>query len=237
MNFVITPRGRAALRLVLEAAILVFAYLAYEAVRRFVAPSSGEAFGHAFNIIRLAAGLSSLIDDADKTVKLINKQVEALGGVIADVRAITRPLAERADQLVKDVAESAGQLNLVLRDVREVVRVFARSDGTLQRLLTDPNLYQNLDAAAIALAKVLARADQIGKDLEVFADKVARRPELIGLGGLARPSSGLKDSPYGPQMPCYRPDWPPAIPAVRPTGPVWLPPDPPPPIQGQPLRP
>ncbi len=45
------PRTRAALRLGLEAVILVLAYLAYEAVRRLVAPNSHEAFGHAFGII------------------------------------------------------------------------------------------------------------------------------------------------------------------------------------------
>ena len=52
MQWAFTPRGRAVLRLLLEATILIFAYLAYEAVRRFVAPSSHEAFGHAFNIIQ-----------------------------------------------------------------------------------------------------------------------------------------------------------------------------------------
>lgn len=186
-----------------------------------------------FTILKLSAGLSALIDEADKAMKAVTVQVEAFGGVITDIRALTKPLAERAEQLVTDVTGSAAQLNLVLRDVREVVRVFAREDGTLQKLLTDPQLYQNLDAAALALAKVLARADKIGKDLEVFADKVARRPELIGLGGLARPSSGLKDAPYGPQVPCYRPDWPPA----KSAGPYWLPPDGPPPVQGLPPRP
>src|SRR5512147_1945094 len=45
------PRTRAALRLLLEASILVFAYIAYEAVRRLVAPNSHEAIGHAFNLI------------------------------------------------------------------------------------------------------------------------------------------------------------------------------------------
>ncbi|MEX2225442.1 MAG: phosphatase PAP2 family protein [Dehalococcoidia bacterium] len=52
MHWATTPRGRATLRLAIEATILVFAYLAYEAVRRFVAPSSHEAFGHAFSIIQ-----------------------------------------------------------------------------------------------------------------------------------------------------------------------------------------
>ncbi len=193
-----------------------------------------------FNILKIAGGLSTLLDEAQQTVKTVNRQIEAAGGVISDVRAITKPLAERSDQLVRDVAESAAQLNMVLRDVRDVIRVFAREDGTLHQLMTDPNLYKNLDAAALALAKVLTRADVIAKDLEVFADKVARRPELIGVGGALRPSSGLKDSPFDSKMPCYRPEWPPSIPAAR-SGPPWLqPPDaatgPPPPIQGLPPR-
>lgn len=45
------PRVRSGLRLLAEAGILVLAYLAYEVVRRLVAPDSHEAFGHAFGII------------------------------------------------------------------------------------------------------------------------------------------------------------------------------------------
>ncbi|MEX2245438.1 MAG: phosphatase PAP2 family protein [Dehalococcoidia bacterium] len=45
-------RRREVLRLLLEAAILIGAYLAYEAVRRLVAPSSHEAFGHALSLIQ-----------------------------------------------------------------------------------------------------------------------------------------------------------------------------------------
>jgi hypothetical protein len=110
----------------------------------------------------------------------------------------------------------------------------------VQRLLADPSVYQSLDAAAGSLARVLARAEKVARDLEVFADKVARRPELIGVGGAIRPSSGLKESPHAP-LPSYRPDWPPAIPARPGAGPSWLQPpagaSPPPPVQGYPPRP
>jgi phospholipid/cholesterol/gamma-HCH transport system substrate-binding protein len=192
-----------------------------------------------FNIIKATAGLGTLLDEAEKTFKGLNRHIDTAGLVLADIRAITKPLAERADQLVKDVTDSAAQLNLVLRDVRDVARAFAREDGTLQKLLTDPDLYRNLDAATLALAKVLTRADRIAKDLEVFADKVARRPELIGVGGALRPSSGLKDAPIDSKTPCYRPEWPPSIPASR-TGPPWLEPpnrsSTPPPVQGYPVR-
>ena len=141
--------------------------------------------------------------------------------------------------MVKDIADSAGQLNKVLFEVREVVKVFARENGSIQKLLTEPGVYNNLDAAAAALSKVLVRADKIGKDLEVFADKVARRPELIGVGGALRPSAGLKESPFAPvprDLPSYRPEWPPAIPA-RPDltrhETHWRPGEP---ILGQPVR-
>ena len=119
---------------------------------------------------------------------------------------------------------------------RVAVQQFSRQDGSLQKLLSDPQLYQDLDAAAVSLARVMGRAEKIAKDLEVFADKVARRPELIGVGGAVRPSSGLKDLPNSPAA-TYRPDIPPAVPSYRPA-PGWLgEPKSPPPIQGYPPRP
>jgi len=73
-------RRLAALRLLQEAGIVVGAYLAYEAVRRLVAPDSHDAFGHAFNIIRLEQELGiffeptmqSLIVDHHWLVTLFN---------------------------------------------------------------------------------------------------------------------------------------------------------------------
>jgi ABC-type transporter Mla subunit MlaD len=188
------------------------------------------------NIIKLSAGFQNLLDEAEKSVKNFDARS---GGVLEDVRAITRPLAQRSETIVRNVTESAEQLNKVLTEIREVMRTFAREDGTVQKLLTDPSLFHNLDAASVALAKVLLRAEKIARDLEVFADKVARRPELIGVGGALKPSSGLKESPTAP-YPSYRPDWPPAIPA-RPVAPEWLgPEDParskPAPVQGYPPR-
>jgi hypothetical protein len=67
--------------------------------------------------------------------------------------------------------------------------------------LTDPALFNNLNAAAFEATRTLLRVEKIAKDLEVFADKIARRPELIGLGGVARPSTGLKNAPMAPYQP------------------------------------
>ena len=109
---------------------------------------------------------------------------------------------------------------LAAGDYRRAVEVCQREiehRPSVEAYLHLTYVYQSIDAAAASLARVLARTEKIARDLEVFADKVARRPELIGVGGAIRGSSGLKDSPLAP-LPSYRPDWPPAIPASRPGG-------------------
>lgn len=183
------------------------------------------------NILRFSGALQTLAAEAQTAVKNFDRRTELTADILADVRAVTQPLSQRAGPLAQDIAESAAGLNRALTEVRELLRLFARENGTVQKLLSDPTVYQSLDAAAGSLARVLARTEKIARDLEVFADKVARRPELIGIGGAVRGSSGLKDSPFAPQ-PSYRPDWPPAIPAARPGSAEW----PPPPVRGYPPR-
>ena len=39
---------------------------------------------------------------------------------------------------------------------------------------------------------------EILADFETFADKLARHPEALGLGGVVRPGDGLKDPPTPP---------------------------------------
>lgn len=183
------------------------------------------------NIIKFAVSLNTVLDTADKTLKNIDSQVSQVGLVVGDVRAITKPLSARAEGLVASVTDSAGELNRLLVEIRALLGAFTKENGTVQKLISDPGLYRNIDDAAASLARILARSEKITRDLEVFADKVARRPELIGVGGALRPSAGLKELPGAPS---YRPDWPPAAGARPFGGPDWLPPSdgPPPPVRG-----
>ncbi len=181
------------------------------------------------NVMKFANSLGTFLDTAEKTVKNIDMRVTEVGAIVADVRAVTMPLAARAESLVKSVVDSAGQLSKMLAEIRGVVGTFAKENGTIQQLLTDPGVYRNLDDAAGSLARILTRAEKITRDLEVFADKVARRPELIGVGGAIRPSAGLKELPG---VPSFRPDWPPAASSRPFASPAWLEPRQLPPVQG-----
>jgi hypothetical protein len=41
---------------------------------------------------------------------------------------------------------------------------------------------------------MLPRLDRALRDVEIFADKLARHPNLLGIGGAVRPSSGVKET-------------------------------------------
>ena len=88
-------------------------------------------------------------------------------------------------------------------DVRELVRVIGNSEGTIQKLLKDPSLYNRLDETLCAVKKLLPYVEQILKDVEVFTDKIARHPEALGIRGAIAPDNGLKNppSPLNPQVP------------------------------------
>lgn len=139
---------------------------------------------------------SELIRESRVTVKQVNVSLKRADEAIADLQKALKPLGDRGPSILKNVDESAESLNRTMKDVRELMQHFARSEGTVQKLLGDPSIYNNLNDSALMATKILPRLDRILRDVEIFADKLARHPELIGIGGALRPSTGLKESPF-----------------------------------------
>ena len=171
-----------------------------------------DGSGDLVKTIRIAA---LLIDQAEKTVKEVNARIAQTEAVIASVgRAAdnvdraSKPFADNSAQLVAGLGDSlknlntaSDQLTKALAEVRVTLATVNRGEGTVGKALTDPTLYNNLNDTTVNVARLMVRIDKIAKDLEVFADKVARRPETVGIGGVVRPSTGLKESPGSPLPP------------------------------------
>ena len=99
------------------------------------------------------------------------------------------------------MGDSADDLSKILAELRGVAGAFGKEGGSFQKLVGDPAVYQNLDAAAGSLARIMARSEKIARDLEVFADKVARRPELIGIGGALQGQRGAEGTARRAELP------------------------------------
>jgi phospholipid/cholesterol/gamma-HCH transport system substrate-binding protein len=133
-----------------------------------------------------------LIKESRVTVRRVNDSLSRTDEVLANLQQATKPLAERAPSVMKNLDESTARLNLITYNVGEFTRGLNQGDGTLRRLIMDPSLYQSIDDLAKNLNKSACRFDNILRDLELFADKVARHPELLGVSGAVSPSSGIK---------------------------------------------
>lgn len=142
----------------------------------------------------------ALVKGALTVLPKINSTFTKADRVFDDLQRTTKPFGDRSERITTNMEEAAANFNATSKDMRELMRVLARGDGTIQRLLGDPSLYNNLDAAACGLAKMLPRLNHILHDVEIFADKIARHPEALGVRGAIAPSSGLKDLPPGPTI-------------------------------------
>jgi phospholipid/cholesterol/gamma-HCH transport system substrate-binding protein len=138
---------------------------------------------------------TELIKESRMTLKQFSETMKHADEAISDLQKAMKPLSEKGPGMFKNFNESSENLNKTLKDLRELIQVIARGDGTVQRLLSDPALYNNLNDSAIMVTKILPRLDRVLRDMEIFADKLARHPELIGLRGAIVPSIGLKESP------------------------------------------
>src|SRR5439155_18744408 len=118
-----------------------------------------------------------------ETIKNLNSTLTQTEDILTNLQAITKPFAGRSASIAKNLDESTDKLNRVLTDTQRLFTSVGEGDGTLRRFITDPALYNHLDEAACQLSKIMPRLDRVLKDAEVFADKIARHPELIGAGG------------------------------------------------------
>ncbi|HLJ93235.1 MAG TPA: MlaD family protein [Gemmataceae bacterium] len=147
------------------------------------------------NLESMSRNTEDLIKESRKTIQRIDDSVTRANEVFSNLQQATKPMAERSSAIMKNFDESAEKLNRTMTDVRELLRAVDQGDGTLRRFLLDPSLYTNINDAACMLARAMPRVDRILRDFEVFADKVARHPESLGVGGAISPSSGLKEGP------------------------------------------
>lgn len=152
-----------------------------------------------------------ILREGRTSVTQLNQALERSNAVLADTQRVSKPLGERGPGMVRNLDDSLDKLNRTLTDVQAMMRVLDQSDGTFRRFLTDPSLYQNVNKIACMTAALMPRLDRALRDLETFADKIARHPEVLGVGGVVRPGSGLKEPPLAPPgphfFPGHRGDW------------------------------
>lgn len=114
---------------------------------------------------------------AEETVKGVTKTVH-------HVNQLTEPLGRNGEKLVGDAVRTLDNLNLLLIDLRSVAARFNSGQGTVAKLMDDPQLYYTFINTLENVETLTRKLEPIVDDARVFTDKVARQPSsLIDLRG------------------------------------------------------
>lgn len=166
------------------------------------------------NLKRTIAAMPKLVDETRGTITSARNAVRTIEASMANVKKATDPLAEstpemvaqtkrileqtekfvsRTEHFVANADTSLKQVNQVLKEMQAVSKGLAEGDGTFQRLAKDPTLYRNLNSSAAQLSVLMKNMEFVLRDVRIFSDKIARHPELLGVSGAIKGSSGVKD--------------------------------------------
>jgi phospholipid/cholesterol/gamma-HCH transport system substrate-binding protein len=145
------------------------------------------------NLKRTLEGLPKLVEETQLAVSAVRQTVATVDAGFANLKEATDPLAKRSESIVSRLDRSMANLELLLGDLQQFSQTVVKKDGTLKKLASDPELYRNLADSSASLSVILKNLEPAMRDLRIFSDKIARHPELIGVGGALKGSSGIKE--------------------------------------------
>jgi len=131
-----------------------------------------------------------LVRDANSTLAKANAAFDSMKTAtdraatnLGNLENFTKPLGERGPQLVDNLDGSLANINELLEQLVTFTDNLNSREGSLGRLLNDPNLYFKLDRTLTNVEEISSRVKPILDDVRIFTDKIARDPRQLGLKG------------------------------------------------------
>jgi len=144
------------------------------------------------NLKQTLAELPAVLADLRTGVKGIGVTLDTADRNLRNLEGLTQPLGERGAGMVASVDRTIGRLDEVLQQAVFFTRALNESEGTLGKLVRDPQVYDDLAQAAANVNRLTKELRPIVDDVRVFTDKIARHPEQLGVRGALDRRPGLK---------------------------------------------
>jgi phospholipid/cholesterol/gamma-HCH transport system substrate-binding protein len=136
--------------------------------------------------------LPQLLSDTRGAMNTVHATVDSMDRNLRNLEGFTGPLGERGGQMIGNVDRTISRLDVLLEELSDFGKKLNSGEGSLGRIMQDPDLYQNLNKAAQNIAQLTCQLQPVVADARVFADKIARHPELLGVRGALQRSPGTK---------------------------------------------
>ncbi len=136
--------------------------------------------------------LPEVLADLRTTVQGIGTTVDSADRNLRNLEGLTKPLGDRGQEMVAQIDRTIGRLDQTLQQAALFTKALNESQGTLGKLVRDPQVYNDLAQAAQNVSKLTKDLRPIVDDVRVFTDKIARHPEQLGVRGALDRRPGLK---------------------------------------------
>jgi phospholipid/cholesterol/gamma-HCH transport system substrate-binding protein len=144
------------------------------------------------NVRKTITALPKMVDDTRRTISAVRSAVTKMDQNLDNLQKVTAPLAEHSESIVTKLDSSVTNLETLISELGKFSKMLNAEEGSISKFASDPQLYKNLNESAAALQTLLKNLDPVVRDVRTFTDKVARHPEIIGVAGALRGSSGKK---------------------------------------------
>ncbi len=147
---------------------------------------------------KLVSSTRSTIEETRKTVAASRDVLDGMNRNLVNMSQVTEPLGKRGEQMVARFDSSMTKIDQLLTELNTFAKTVNQKEGSIHKFVSDPSLYDQLVRSSESMSILMKHLDPIIRDLREFSDKVARNPELLGIGGVVRPGNGLKDEERRP---------------------------------------
>ena len=127
--------------------------------------------------------INSTVADTRETINGFRKVGDSAEDNLANLTEFTRALGEQGPEVLERINKSLADVESLMGDVRGLAQGLGNSNGTVSKLLNDPELYNNLNETMYNIRKVSVQLEPLMNDIRFAVDGIARDPGQLGARG------------------------------------------------------
>ena len=149
---------------------------------------------------KVVRGAGETLDQMKHTFQTMDETVRRVNVSLGNIENFAQRLDEKGGTMIERLDRSSVTLELLMGELLTLTTAVNSQEGTLGRLVRDPELYDNLNDAVTNIEDVSRRLRPVVDNARVFSDKIARHPEILGVRGALQQSPGTKGVPSLSQL-------------------------------------
>ncbi|MDO5112878.1 MAG: hypothetical protein Q4E67_00725, partial [Planctomycetia bacterium] len=132
---------------------------------------------------KVTVAVDKMNNTVDTVSQRVQKSLDLVDHTLQNVQKITDPIAVKAPTWL-------GNIDNILQNMDVFIENINNPTSTIGLLMRDRELYDNLSRTAWKVHDLVRQAEPIVFNAQVFSEKIAQHPELLGVRGALKPDSG-----------------------------------------------